>query len=166
MARAIQQGGAHEWDESEERSATEMPAAAEDDPRALKAEFVAFTGRRRRFRLLRTEAFRSVKLAENKLERAEARARLNYKTRLKPSGAGYVDKDGRKVTAEDIDAYVVTSEEVILAGDHLVEAQVAKERLDGILDDCSAKKEMLISLGAHVRTEMENEPTIRSRRPS
>lgn len=166
MARAVPQDDDGEWTEAEERSAVEIPALAGDNPVAIKREFEEFTRRRRQFRALRTRAFADVKYAERRLERAEARSRLSYKRILKPSGAGFVDKDGRKVTAEDIDAYVVTSEEVILAGDRLVEAQIRKERLDGILEDASAKKEMLISLGAQVRTEMEGDPTIRSRRPS
>lgn len=166
MARAIEQEDDGTWTDAEERLAVEIPALAGDNPAVIKREFEEFTRRRRRFRALRTRAFADVKYAERRLERTEARTRLSYKQVLKPSGAGYVDGRGRKVTAEDVDAYVVTSEEVILAGDRLVEAQVRRERLDGILDDASAKKEMLISLGAQVRTELEGEPSIRSRRSS
>jgi hypothetical protein len=166
VARAIEQEDDGAWTDAEERAAVEIPALAGDNPVAIKREFEEFTRRRRQFRALRTRAFADVKYAERRLERAEARSRLSYKRILKPSGAGFVDKDGRKVTAEDIDAYVVTCDEVILAGDRLVEAQIRKERLDGVLEDASAKKEMLISLGAQVRTEMEGDPVIRSRRPS
>jgi hypothetical protein len=42
-----------------------------------------------------------------------------------------------------------------------IEAEVDEKRLRGVLDAVRTKRDMLISLGAHVRIEMEHDPVIR-----
>ena len=48
-----------------------------------------------------------------------------------------------------------------MAKEDLVEAESEKQKLRGKVEVVSAKKEMLISLGAHIRVEM-SDPMIRA----
>jgi hypothetical protein len=43
----------------------------------------------------------------------------------------------------------------------LVELEAEKARVRGVVEAIEAKKEMLISLGAHLRAEMEGDPMVR-----
>lgn len=68
---------------------------------------------------------------------------------------------GGKTTEAQVKAAIDSDENVIDAQRRNVEAEVEKNRHYGILDAIRSKKEMLISLGAHIRVEMAGDPLIR-----
>tara|TARA_Y100000590_G_scaffold378517_1_gene445502 strand:- start:20 stop:469 length:450 start_codon:yes stop_codon:yes gene_type:complete len=71
------------------------------------------------------------------------------------------ESEGRRVTVSALEAAVLMDMSFQMAKEDLVEAESEKQRLRGKVEVVSAKKEMLISLGAHIRVEM-NDPMIRA----
>lgn len=68
---------------------------------------------------------------------------------------------GANVTESIVKATIAQNESLIEARRELVDADVEKAQVFGALDAIRSKKEMLISLGAHLRAEMQGDPTIR-----
>ncbi len=68
---------------------------------------------------------------------------------------------GAKITEATVSSAIESHEQLIDARRACIEAEVAKNERFGCLDAIRAKKEMLISLGAHLRAEMEGDPNIR-----
>ena len=66
-----------------------------------------------------------------------------------------------KATEKLIEAKAMCNPEWQKAHIALVEIEAEKTRVRGICDSIAAKKEMLISLGAHIRSEMEGDPMLR-----
>lgn len=67
-----------------------------------------------------------------------------------------------KATEGDVAAQLEGIDEVQVAREATIEAEYEKVRVFGIVDAIRTKKEMLISVGAHVRAEMDHDPTIRA----
>lgn len=67
-----------------------------------------------------------------------------------------------KATEGDVAAQLEGIDEVQEAREATIEAEYEKTRLFGIVDAIRTKKDMLISIGAHVRAEMDHDPTIRA----
>jgi hypothetical protein len=68
-----------------------------------------------------------------------------------------------KVTEALIEAKVETDIRVQEADDRLIVAEVERAEADGAMEAVRAKKDMLISIGAHVRAEMGYDPVIREK---
>ncbi len=68
---------------------------------------------------------------------------------------------GGKPTEEQMKALVESNEDYILVQQEAAAAETTKNRLYGNLDAVRSKKEMLISLGATLRAEMEGDPSLR-----
>jgi hypothetical protein len=100
-----------------------------------------------------SEALRQAMLADAALTRTEARRSLEVR--------GLAEVNGKKITVDEIASRVATDEEVQAAVLVKIETAVEKERLRGVLDALRTKRECLISLGAHVRQEMQGDPAIR-----
>ena len=74
-----------------------------------------------------------------------------------------------KLTAENpkpptesmVDSAVNTHDAMDKARARMVEAEVEKVRLNGVLDAVRTKRDMLVSLGAHVRAELQGDPSLR-----
>lgn len=67
-----------------------------------------------------------------------------------------------KATLPDIDSALEIHEDVVEATEQTTEADYEKVRIFGIVDAIRAKKDMLISVGAQLRAEMEHDPSIRA----
>jgi DNA repair photolyase len=65
-----------------------------------------------------------------------------------------------KATVSDIDAAVVLDETVQEAEAAVIECEYDRETLKGCLEAVRAKRDMLITLGAHMREEMKGTPRI------
>lgn len=89
------------------------------------------------------------------LQRVEARVWMETRAKLLEENA--------KVTEAMVNNEVAGNEDLRRAMDEKIEAEVEKTRLGGILEAMTHKKEMLVSLGAHVRKEMEGDPSLRER---
>jgi hypothetical protein len=68
---------------------------------------------------------------------------------------------GDRVTEAMLLATLESSPKWLEIRGRVVSAEVDKVRARGLCDAIHAKREMLVSLGAHVRKEMDNDPTIR-----
>ena len=68
---------------------------------------------------------------------------------------------GGEGRVDDIKAEIENSMKMKTSRARLIEAEYERERLKGVCEAVRTKKEMLISLGAHVRAEMDNEPRIK-----
>ena len=67
-----------------------------------------------------------------------------------------------KSTEADVAAELEGIDEVQEAREESIESDYNKVHLYGIVDAIRTKKDMLISVGAHVRAEMDHDPTIRA----
>lgn len=127
--------------------------AVQIEPLALQEEFI----RTPRDLAYWNERYRNANQAflESKieLERVEARQRIWHRERLV--------NEGGKVTESMVDAAVAMDDELYAARMEHVKKEVEKTRVNGVLDAIRAKRDSLISIGAHVRAEMGHDPTIR-----
>lgn len=165
-------------DEQEIAQAVALPPDLALNPALLQAEFARQPGDAARWRWRRGQALGaleahkvSVKALENAVDRAAARARLRLKEALTPSGQSLVDRSGRKVTAEDLEALVCIDGQVVIAADALTAAlgrrALLEEHLKKIEGACAGmedKRDMLVQMGAQARAEMAPGPSIRERR--
>lgn len=71
-------------------------------------------------------------------------------------------KSGKAPTLDDLKAMVELDINYREAKAEEIEAEVEKEELRGVVEAIRTKKEMLISLGAHIRAEMNGNPQINS----
>lgn len=74
---------------------------------------------------------------------------------------GELEAGGARVTEKTIDAGIGRSEAWVEAKHHLAESEAEKAKLYGYLDAVRTKREMLISLGAHLRIEMQGDIRLR-----
>ena len=88
-------------------------------------------------------------------ERVEARQQLVVRERLLDAGA--------KATEANVAAAVALDPQVVLAIDARIAAESEKIRLAGACEAVRSKREMLVSLGAHMRAEMGGDPVLRER---
>ncbi len=91
-------------------------------------------------------------------------AKVNIDTcraRLVPAVRNAIIEAGGKATEATVEAAVESNEALIEARQEGVEAEVEKNELYGALDAIRSKKEMLISLGAHMRAELDGDPALR-----
>ena len=68
---------------------------------------------------------------------------------------------GEKLTEAMTDAKVETHEDVRDAVDRCIHAEASKARMYGMVDAVRSKKDMLVSIGAQVRAEMQGDPMLR-----
>lgn len=66
-----------------------------------------------------------------------------------------------KATAKDIEAEQDNDLDVLEAEASVIEGEYNRDRAKGVLESIRAKRDMLISLGAHRRVEMQGNPLIR-----
>jgi len=66
-----------------------------------------------------------------------------------------------KPTEKMVDAAVAQSDELDQAHARVIDAEVEKSRLGGVVEAVRSKRDMLISLGAHIRAEFQREPSIK-----
>jgi hypothetical protein len=87
------------------------------------------------------------------LEQDKVKARLHLMCK---ANAAFSDK-GKGKTVPDLAAEVQVHPEFLAAAVELIDSDSEKLRLRGIVDAVIAKKEMLISLGAKLRVEMQGD---------
>ena len=83
------------------------------------------------------------------------------KANLEPLVRQALAEEGGKVTEAMVEAAINSNEQYIAAQRDTVEAEVAKHECYGYLDSIRSKKDMIVSLGAHLRVEMEGDPLVR-----
>lgn len=83
------------------------------------------------------------------------------RARLEPILRDIIIKGGGKPTVDSVKAQIEQHEDIMKLRYDLVDAEVEKNEVYGSLDAVRSKKEMLVSLGAHLRAEMGGDPSIR-----
>jgi len=123
------------------------------DPLDLQAEYVRISADLAYWNDRYADALRSYLMSKVDLRVLEAQ--------LEPiTRQALIDTNG-KTTEAQVKAALEGDERIVDANRALVEAEVEKNRLYGTLDAIRSKKEMLVSLGAHVRAEMAGDPLLR-----
>lgn len=124
-------------------------------PEAIDEEYVRLSADLAYWSRQYEAALRNDLTADLEVSRAEARADQKVRAEAKLKN--------EKITEGQVKAAVVLDADFMAAQDRSVEASVAKAKAQNILKAIGAKKEMLISLGAGLRQEMENDPVVRAR---
>lgn len=83
------------------------------------------------------------------------------RARLEPMLRKVIIDGGGKPTVDQVKAQIEQHDDIISLRYQLVDAEVEKNEVFGSLDAIRSKKEMLVSLGAHLRAEMGGDPLIR-----
>lgn len=98
-------------------------------------------------------AHREWRVAKLKKQRLEAALKQSKRSELEAARG--------KVTVDQVEAAVVLDAQMQECENEEVEAEFEKQNIGAVVDALLAKKEMLISLGAHMRAEMGGDPLIR-----
>ena len=123
------------------------------EPTAIQEEYVRLPADLAYWNELYARAYHRHLTAKVNEKHLNALLRIEHREQLENSVA--------RVTESMVDSAVDTDERLQRAHSERIEAEVEKTRLYGILDAIRAKREMLVSLGAHVRAEMEDDPLVR-----
>ena len=129
-------------------------AATRIEPLAVQEEYIRVPGDLAYWNERYAQVLRTALLAEHERRTAEARVALELRGAAKVEGA--------KPTVDEVNSRVTVNAEVTKAVLTEIEALAEKEQVRGVLEAIRSKKEMLISLGAHLREEMRDDPTIRT----
>ena len=123
-------------------------------PEAIQEEYVRIPADLAYFNQRYADAYREYSHAKVGLARLEGLLRIKHREDLLASGV--------KVTESQVDASVQGDASYQDAQDRFVDADVARVRSQGVVDAVRAKREMLVSVGAHLRAEMGGDPSIRN----
>lgn len=128
------------------------------EPLALQEEFVRLPADMAHWGARYAQAFRAWKLAALAEERVEAELHVEHRERM-----AMANPDGKKgPTVDAVNSAVVNDQRYHDAHYRTIEAEVEKLRVQGTLEAVRAKREMLISLGAQLRAEMQSDPRVRA----
>lgn len=147
---------AAEPDDSDEVAAdaaylTECASVDRDD---ISEEFVKLPGQLAYWNARYAEALDAFLVAEANVKLIRGQRTPIVREIVKETATG-------RATEAMFEAAVEEDEEVQEAVRRRIKAEVKKARMFGALDTMRAKKEVLISLGAHIRAEMGGDPLIR-----
>lgn len=127
---------------------------AKIDPLQLNDEYIRLPADLAHWNARLAEATEAQLEAELVFERTEAKLFIGWREQLAMEA-------GAKVTESTVKERVHDDPRYADARMKMIEAEVALKRVRGVVDAIGAKKEMLISLGAHVRKEMDGSPAVR-----
>ncbi len=138
----------------------EATSAATLDPSVIQDEYVNLPSTVSSWLRREVKATKAVRLAELELE--VGKEQLTLEMRKKAKGPG-----GEKaMTADEVKASVITHPEYRRLSEAVIAAQETEEEITGVLKSLSAKRDMLVSLGSHIRAEMESGISVRDRSSS
>lgn len=128
----------------------ELRAAVNIDPLFLKEEFVRIPGDLAYWNSQFAKAHREFLLAKLRANEIASTQRIILRA-----------DNVRKLTVDDMNSLVDEDIDVRTARADLVEKEYERERIKGIVDAIRTKRDMVVSLGAHIRIEMGGDPMIR-----
>jgi hypothetical protein len=123
------------------------------EPLCMEEEFVRLPADLAHWNAQLSDAVRAFLLAKLNLEETEAKLTIVHREAL-------IAENG-KTTESQVAAAVTVDPKLHAARVMLIEAEVAKGRIGGFAEAVKAKRDMLISLGAQLRAEMQGDPSIR-----
>ena len=132
----------------------EAQRATRIEPLAIQEEYIGLPGHLAYWNNRYAAALEAALRAEHERKMAESRVLLELRAAAKV--------EGTKPTVDEIEARVALSQDVRSALLDEIAAQAEKARVQGVVEAIRAKREMLVSLGAHLREEMRGDPSIRS----
>jgi len=124
------------------------------DPTNLHEEFVRLSADLAHWNAKYALAHENYLEADLELDRTEAALHIEWRERLADEGS--------KVTEGAVKERVQTDQKYIAARIAKIDAEVERLKSRGVVDSIIAKKDMLISLGATVRKEMDGNPRLRN----
>jgi hypothetical protein len=134
----------------------ELGELVQIDEMAINVEFTTIAAHFAYYNERYAEAVREYLHAER--ERKLQHARLSLVKRE------LLAKGDKKPTEGTVTASVETDEVYQAAYVREIDAEASKERLRGVLEALRTKREMLVSLGAQLRVEMQGDPLLRAER--
>jgi hypothetical protein len=131
------------------------------EPLALEEEFVRMPADLAYWNERYAKAVRAHLIAKIDGDRSRAWARQALRIKFtNPENAHMLG--GGKVTEALLESHITVYPSVRAADDAEIEAEAKKIRLHGIIEAIRTKRDMLISLGANMRAEMQNDPMIKN----
>lgn len=130
--------------------------AVDIDPLAFEDEFKKLPSKLATFNERYARALKRHLTAKANKDRTYYRRMLDIRVEL--------EEKGEKTTEANIKAHVEADAKYAEAVTAAISAEVEKARLWGVLDALRSKREALISIGAHLRVEMQGAPSIRGER--
>ena len=127
------------------------------EPVALEDEFIRLPGDLAYWSERYADAYEMFLDAKLVRERVYAELTMKHRDRLSLTSKG-------RVTVGEIEAAVILDADYLEAKTNENAAESNKIRMHGIVEALRAKRDMLISVGAHQRAEMDHDPSIRVRR--
>lgn len=124
------------------------------EPLALNEEFIRLPADVAYWNERYSKAYRGWSTAKVELDRIRAQKNLEIREAAKTGGG--------KVTEAYVESLIEVDPAYVNSRMTLIEAEVEKTRLYGVLDAIRTKREMLVSLGAQIRQEMAGNPQLRS----
>lgn len=131
----------------------EMLDAVKIDDLALDEEFIRFPGDLAYWNAKYAKSLEAYLIAKHEFEVTKARLWIEIKNEELAAD--------NKVTVDDIKCMVMLREEWEEAHLAFIRAEVQKEKMKKFTEAVSSKKDMLQSLGAKLRVELEGDPSIR-----
>lgn len=126
------------------------------EPLAIQEEFVRCPRDLAYWNERYANAYEEQVTAKLDLERLEGMTRIRIE-------AQHADaKPPKKVTVPTLDALVLNDDAVYAAKVRHLKAEVETVRIKGVLDAVRSKRDMIVSIGAHIRAEMAGDPSLRS----
>lgn len=122
------------------------------DPNNIQGEFVNLPGELAYWCTQYAEAVEAYLTKKAAFEVKEAELASAIRAKL--------DLTGKKATEATIEEGVHTHPEWLVSRTELLKAEGNKLRVNGIVSAVEAKREMLVSLGAHIRMEMQAFPSV------
>jgi hypothetical protein len=122
-------------------------------PEVLNEEFVRLPADLAYWSARYADALRAHLTAKLNLNKVEARAHIECREQLLVEHS--------RPTESMVEAAVMEYEPLQAARLACIEAEVEKARVGGVVDAIRCKKDMVVSLGATIRAEMEHDPIVR-----
>lgn len=132
----------------------ELARCVNIEPLILNEEFVRLPSDLAYWNGQYSEALKTYLTTKLQLKRLEAQLQMEKRVEL--------ETQNKKVTESMVEAAIEIDDRHHAAQLALIESECEKEKLDGFCEALRTKKEMLISLGASLRAEMNGDPMLRN----
>lgn len=130
----------------------------------IKEEYIGLSANLARWGRKRVGLAKAVRLAELDLEIEEKRIKKSARARrLEEIEAAGKDTKLKPLTDDAAEELVITDPAYRAARVRVIEAQERRDETGVVVDAIHAKREMIVSLGATLRLEIESDPSIRDR---
>jgi hypothetical protein len=128
------------------------------EPEAIQDEYVRTPSDLAYWSEMHSNVFREWQLAKFAREQEWGAAITRSRATLSSASVS-----GRGPTVDQVDAHATNDEAYVAAKRNEIYLEAERQRLLGMVEAIRTKKDMLVSLGAHIRAEMERDPQVNER---